>query len=269
MNLRMNTLVYLTMMAAAQTASTEPPAPYLQPVEGTALEIAMVPILAKDGQPQYWISRDEISWDLYDALVYRLDVPKGTSDADGGVTRPTKPYLMADRGWGHAGFPALSVSHRGAEAFCAWLSKKTGRTWRLPTVEEWTSLCHSSGADRDPTAAGWIKDNAEGRTHRIGSRNKDGNGLHDFAGNVAEWCRDGNAWVLMGTCYLDAGETPPCGARREPVPEWNDTDPQIPKSIWWLSDAPFAGFRVICEGRPTDGDEQIQEGDTHEQSPAT
>ena len=32
-----------------------------------------------------------------------------------------------------------------------------------------------------------------------------------------------------------------------PVPDWNATDPQIPKSVWWLADAPFAGFRVLCE----------------------
>jgi hypothetical protein len=25
------------------------------------------------------------------------------------------------------------------------------------------------------------------------------------------------------------------------------TDPQYPKSRWWLSDAPFVGFRVVCD----------------------
>jgi formylglycine-generating enzyme len=29
--------------------------------------------------------------------------------------------------------------------------------------------------------------------------------------------------------------------------EWLDTDPQIPKSIWWYSDANHVGFRVVCE----------------------
>jgi hypothetical protein len=24
-------------------------------------------------------------------------------------------------------------------------------------------------------------------------------------------------------------------------------DPQNPKSQWWLTDAPFVGFRVVCE----------------------
>jgi len=37
------------------------------------------------------------------------------------------------------------------------------------------------------------------------------------------------------------------GARERQTPEWNMTDPQYPKSRWWLSDAPFVGFRVVCE----------------------
>ena len=28
---------------------------------------------------------------------------------------------------------------------------------------------------------------------------------------------------------------------------WNASDPQIPKSKWWLADAPFVGFRLMCE----------------------
>ena len=54
----------------------------------------------------------------------------------------------------------------------------------------------------------------------------------------------------MGLSYQDATPTELCSAQKTPVPEWNDTDPQIPKSIWWLSDAAFAGFRVVCETPP-------------------
>jgi hypothetical protein len=28
---------------------------------------------------------------------------------------------------------------------------------------------------------------------------------------------------------------------------WLKTDPQMPKSIWWLSDCNCVGFRVVCE----------------------
>ncbi len=252
----MQTLVYImiTTMAtgAATGAADEPtPQPFSQPVHGTALAIDMVPIPGAD--PPAWVSRTEISWDLYDALVYRLDVPSGAGP-DEGVTRPTKPYLMADRGWGHAGYPALSVSHRGALAFCQWLTNKTGRVWRVPTVDEWTMLCESSGVSADSLDdQAWHAGNAEKRTHAIGTKGADANGLYDLWGNVSEWCEtDQKQWVLMGGCYLDGG--PGCGMQKVPTPAWNDTDPQIPKSIWWLSDAPFAGLRVVCEG-PTKEEE--------------
>jgi formylglycine-generating enzyme len=28
---------------------------------------------------------------------------------------------------------------------------------------------------------------------------------------------------------------------------WLKTDPQMPKSIWWLSDCNYISFRVVCE----------------------
>jgi hypothetical protein len=28
---------------------------------------------------------------------------------------------------------------------------------------------------------------------------------------------------------------------------WNETDPQLPKSAWWLSDGSFVGFRLVRE----------------------
>ena len=31
---------------------------------------------------------------------------------------------------------------------------------------------------------------------------------------------------------------------------WNANDAAFPKSRWWLSDAPFVGFRVVCEEGP-------------------
>lgn len=227
---------------------------FQQAIPGTSLSITMMRVSCEEDSPPIWVSRDEICWDHYDALVYQLDVPKGETPEDGGVTRPTKPYLMADRGWGHAGYPALSVNHTGADAFCQWLTAKTGRTYRLPTESEWLALCATSAvtAETAPDHA-WVKDNARRTTHPVGTKKPDANGLHDFHGNVAEWVttKDGSH-VLRGATFLDASTSDLCTTRRVPVAAWNDTDPQIPKSIWWLSDAPFAGFRVVCEATPAE-----------------
>ncbi|HJN79505.1 MAG: SUMF1/EgtB/PvdO family nonheme iron enzyme [Phycisphaerales bacterium] len=248
----MQALVYtLSALAATATPESGKPADMViqQQIPGTSLQLVLVPMPVPDGSPTVWVSRDEISWDLYDTLVYQLDRTDTTAPEDGGITRPTKPYLMADRGWGHAGYPALSVSHRGAEAFCAWLSAKTGKHWRLPTVAEWTRLCETSGlSSTTMDEHAWHKPNAKRKTQKIGTRKADANGLRDLQGNVAEWCTtpDGS-WVLMGASFRDDATSMPCDATKTPLPEWNDTDPQIPKSIWWLSDAPFAGFRVMCD----------------------
>ena len=36
-------------------------------------------------------------------------------------------------------------------------------------------------------------------------------------------------------------------ARARQTSDWNETDPQFPKSRWWLADAPFVGFRIVRE----------------------
>ncbi len=236
----------------APTRQTPPGDTLVQncPIPGTALEVSMVKVPARNGNQSFWMSQHEISWDHYDVFVYELDKPVN-EDVDA-VTRPTRPYISADRGWGHAGFPALSVSHKGALAFCQWLSASTGTTWRLPTIDEWRIACELG--DIDPEKASehaWLKSNGKRRTHKLATREPDALGLHDLHGNVAEWCRmekGKDEFVLAGTCYLD--DRIDCDMFREPVPQWNDTDPQIPKSIWWLADAPFAGFRVVCDQLP-------------------
>ena len=30
-----------------------------------------------------------------------------------------------------------------------------------------------------------------------------------------------------------------------PIPDWNKTDPQLPRSPWWLADADFVGLRIV------------------------
>ena len=70
------------------------------------------------------------------------------------ISRPSKPYLPPDRGFGHDGYAAISLSHKNATEFCVWLSARTGRKYRLPTVVEWAHAAMAGTDDVDGFAGG-------------------------------------------------------------------------------------------------------------------
>jgi len=219
--------------------------PFSETIPASGISIEMVPVPGSlDGTIQpFYLSSTEIPWDAYDVLTFELDIDEGVEGVDG-VTRPTRPYVAADRGFGHMGYPCVSISLNGAQAFCEWLTIVSGRLHRLPTEQEWEHAIKVGGTG----APAWDRSNAGESTHPIGSLPADALGLHDMSGNVAEWCTlpDG-AGVMRGGSFLDDAEHTGLGGRMLPTPAWNVTDPQIPKSPWWLADGPFAGFRVLCE----------------------
>jgi formylglycine-generating enzyme required for sulfatase activity len=224
--------------------------PYLETIPGTMVQFRMIPLPGHS--PSLCMAATEVTWDQYDLFMYRTDLDAAGAAADDAVTRPSKPYLPPDRGYGHAGYPAISMSYHGAEQFCHWLSRMTGKRYRLPTEEEWSDACAKGSGNELVHPSGtreWHASNSGGTTHPVGTTAADGLGMHDMAGNVAEWCTgaDGKPIVLGGS-FRDSVEEVGCGARRLPSSSWNASDPQIPRSQWWLADGPFVGFRVVCEG---------------------
>ena len=221
-------------------------------VPGTTVSIDLVrcPAPGEDGG-WLWVLRTEVPWELYDVFVYGLDRPEG-ADTDGAdaVARPSKPYVPPDRGFGHQGYPAMGMTRHAAEAFCDWLGAAVGVPLRLPTDAEWTHLASAggAGAPADISEHAWTVENAEYTTHPVGRKAPNAFGLFDMLGNVAEWVvTDTRRPRAMGGSYREPPEQCAPDAVMEQDRSWNASDPQIPKSRWWLADCSWVGFRFVTD----------------------
>ena len=114
------------------------------------------------------------------------------------ITRPTPPYPDEYRGFGKEHYPVVGVSHHAAMEYCRWLSKVTGKAYRLPTEAEWEYACragtHSAYFFATDSAKlgdyAWFAKNSDEATHPVGKTKPNPWGLYDMYGNVAEWCLD-------------------------------------------------------------------------------
>ena len=198
------------------------------------------------------------------------------------ISQPTPPYQPMDFGMGRNGFPAICMTQHAANKYCQWLSAQTGHFYRLPTEAEWeyaaragTKTAYFFGDDvAQLKDYAWYFDNAPNFQYSlIGKKKPNPWGFYDILGNVCEWTLDqhsadtyknwaadaatgqlGNVWVKSKTPYphtargghFDADPDMLRSAARNPSePGWKQQDPQLPKSIWYLTDATWLGFRVV------------------------
>lgn len=169
-------------------------------------------------------------------------------------------------------YPVVHVSRNDAVVFCAWLSKKEGKTYRLPTEAEWEYAAGGSshtkyswgnsettgviGNVADETAkkkySNWsiLSGYTDGYVYAapVGKFEANTFGLHDMSGNVWEWCAD---WY--GT-YPSSAQTNPKGPATGTLRvlrggSWNSTplnarvayrDLNTPADRYGIS-----GFRVV------------------------
>ncbi|MCH2201971.1 MAG: formylglycine-generating enzyme family protein [Fuerstiella sp.] len=214
--------------------------------------------------------------DIIRRRIFREPATPRDEEADA-VTRPTPPYTDMSFGMGKQKHPAICMTQHAARKYCEWLSAKTGRYYRLPTEAEWEYACRAGTTtawsfgndDSQIDDYAWYEDNSDYTYQIVGQKKPNAWGLHDMHGNVAEWVLDQYSAdtysqretttttnplvipltlyprVVRGGYYEDSSANLRSSVRAASSPEWKEQDPQIPRSIWYHTDALGVGFRVV------------------------
>jgi formylglycine-generating enzyme required for sulfatase activity len=120
--------------------------------------------------------------------------------------------------------PVSDVNWNDAQAFVAWMSKRTGHTYRLLSEAEWEYAARAGTT----TAYNWGNNIGTGnancggcgsrwdttQTAPVGSFKANAWGLHDMHGNVAEWVEDCHSKNYVGAPSNGSARNPGrCEAR--------------------------------------------------------
>ena len=200
-----------------------------------------------------YMSETEIPWEVFEIWALRLDqtAEEIAKDPQGkgvnATTRPSRPYAAIFIGFGHHTFPAICMSSFAAEEYCKWLSKRSGKNYRLPTAAEWAYANQQTPQENDL----WCWENADDTTHEIQSKAANPLGIKNMNGNVAEWVSYGDSakplFGVMGGSFRDKFSKFQKNQLEPYSAKWNENDPQSPKSRCWLANGQFIGLRLVCQ----------------------
>ncbi|HWO03059.1 MAG TPA: formylglycine-generating enzyme family protein [Blastocatellia bacterium] len=131
------------------------------------------------------------------------------------ATERESPSGWNDPRLNHPEQPVTSISWFDATTYCEWLSKKSGKLFRLPTEAEWERAARGglegrlyTWGDEAPQLQTGYSELWLNGPEPVGRRAPNGFGLHDISENVHEWCSD---W-LDNRYYLDSPARNPQGA---------------------------------------------------------
>lgn len=168
---------------------------------------------------RFFMAKIEVSWDEY-LEFFKATSSQGRKEAEvnenvDAISGPTPPWGAPDQGWGKGARPAITMSWKSAATYCKWLSKVTGKKYRLPTEAEWEYAARGGtktpyffeGDPKDYTSDGFFrklfgpdttkintfvayKVNSQGQTFDPASVKANPFGLKNMLGNVYEFCSD-------------------------------------------------------------------------------
>lgn len=232
----------------------------------------------------FWMGKFEVTWNMYEPFMItgvarnKDGSPESIApdaDAVDVVSSPTTPYTEMSFGMGTDGYPAICMTQHAANKFCQWLSAQTGHYYRLPTEAEWEFACRAGttgpfSCPESELADYAVMDPEEIRVgyEKVGTKKPNPFGLYDMHGNVMEWVLDQyveDAYrkrtgvtaspleipttlyprVARGGSWYDPPEELRSARRIFSDENWKVQDPQLPKSIWYHTDAHWLGFRII------------------------
>jgi formylglycine-generating enzyme required for sulfatase activity len=215
MNLRRTYIGLLVILCVAYNATAVLASEYTEPNTGMAL--VLIPsgsYLMGDlyGNDQYAKPPRQVSITEFYLAKYEVTFSQYEQ-----FCKETNRDIPSDEGFGMGNRPVMNLTHSDAIDFTKWLSKKSGRTFRLPSEAEWEYAARAGKSTNYWWGAGIGKGNANcigcgsewdrKMTAPVGSFKANPYGLHDMQGNVYEWVADswhenyegapngGSAWV--------------------------------------------------------------------------
>ncbi len=169
---------------------------------------------------RFFMGKIEVSWDEY-LEFFKATSSQGRKEAEAvnenvdAISGPTPPWGAPDQGWGKGPRPAITMSYKSAATYCKWLSKVTGKKYRLPTEAEWEYAARGGtktpyffeGSPKDYTSEGFFKkifgtdttrinsyvaykQNSQNKTFDPATVKANPFGLKNMLGNVYEFCSD-------------------------------------------------------------------------------
>lgn len=186
--------------AKALAASLDVPPSALEPTWSQAVQLpkagdvlkddaqsTVLVTLPRNGRPGMAAMRAEVTRSEYAAFA------SANGRAAARCRNRLAPITLKKRTWDSPGFaqagshPVLCVSHDDAQAYAQWLSRRTGKNYRLPTRAEWQSLI--AGGSGNACSLGRISCGSEGTV--AASQGPASNlGLTGTRGNAREWLAD-------------------------------------------------------------------------------